>query len=233
MLIFSHFFYLSGKFISLWLFELLMNLFVDIHTHLPNPHSIGLCNYRMGIDTILPQGPFSAGIHPWDVDKTDNTNELLVELEQLNCDAIGEIGLDFACDADHTMQHTLFEQQLTIASRRNLPVILHSVKSVHQVIATLAHHPLRAAIFHGFIGSVEQMHTIISQGYYLSFGFGLLRSPRTIEALKECPVANLFLETDTSSEPIARLYNEVAILRNTTTEQLRTEIFSNYIKIFK
>ena len=210
-----------------------MEPFVDIHSHHPLGSNLGLRNHRLGVDSAPPSEPFSAGIHPWDVGLVDNHEELLAELEHIKCLAIGEIGLDKACTSDFVLQQEVLERQLEIAARRQLPVIVHCVKSTAEIVATLAHHPLQAVIFHGFIGSTQQARQITEQGYYLSFGFGALRSPRTIEALKACPSSALFLETDTSEVPIPELYAEVAKLRGTTTQTLTEEIFSNYTKIFK
>lgn len=210
-----------------------MEQFVDIHTHHhPSPETLSLSNYRLGVDIAMPCAPFSAGIHPWDADKIADCEGLLDELEKIDCMAIGEIGLDFACSVDRTLQQTLFERQLAIASRRNLPVIIHNVKATAEVLATLALYPIPAVIFHGFIGSKEQLGQIVARGFYVSFGFGALRSPRTIEALVACPATALLLESDTAGEPILALYTEVAKLRQTTTQQLATEIYSNYTKIF-
>lgn len=209
-----------------------MEQLVDIHTHHPAANTLSLSNYRLGIDNEMPCAPFSAGIHPWDVDKIADCEGALNELERIDCVAIGEIGLDFACSVDHTLQQTLFERQLAIASRRNLPVIIHNVKATAEVLATLALYPIPAVIFHGFIGSKELLGQIVARGFYVSFGFGALRSPRTIEALVACPATALLLESDTAGEPILALYNEVAKLRQTTTQQLATEIYSNYTKIF-
>ncbi len=209
-----------------------MEQLVDIHTHCPAANTLSLSNYRLGIDNEMPCAPFSAGIHPWDADKIADSEGLLSELEQIDCVAIGEIGLDFACRVDRTLQQALFERQLAIAARRNMPVIIHCVKSTSEVLAALAHYPTSEVIFHGFIGSKEQLGQIVARGFYVSFGFGALRSPRTIEALVACPATALLLESDTAGEPILALYTEVARLRQTTTQQLATEIYSNYTKIF-
>ena len=210
-----------------------MEPFIDIHSHHPLGSNLGLRNYRLGIDTAPPSEPFSAGIHPWDIGDIDNYEELLAELENIKCLAIGEIGLDKARTSDLARQQELFERQLEIAARRQLPVIIHCVKSTAEIVAALTRHPLWAVILHGFIGSPQQAHQLTEQGYYLSFGFGALRSPRTIEALKECPSSALLLETDTSDTPISELYAEVAKLRSTTVQKLITEINNNYTKIFK
>ena len=209
-----------------------MEHFVDIHTHNPLGLNLGVRNYRLGVDAAPPTEPFSAGIHPWDVDGLPDRERLLADLENINCLAIGEIGLDKACTSNFATQQELFERQLEIAARRRLPVVVHCVKSSAEVVATLAHYPLRAVVFHGYIGSTEQAEQIWKAGYYTSFGFGALRSPKTLQTIKVCPTDRLFLETDDSKTSITALYEEVAHLRNLSIESLKNDIYNNYKRVF-
>lgn len=206
--------------------------FVDIHTHNPLGLNLGVRNCRLGVEAAPPTEPFSAGIHPWDVDSLPDTERLLADLENINCLAIGEIGLDKACASSFALQQELFERQLEIAARRNLPVVVHCVKSSAEVVATLAHYPLHAVVFHGFIGSTEQAEQIWKAGYYTSFGFGALRSPKTLRTIEACPTDRLFLETDDSKISITALYKEVAHLRNVSIESLKNDIYNNYKRVF-
>ena len=209
-----------------------MEHFVDIHTHNPLGLNLGVRNYRLGIDATPPAEPFSAGIHPWDVDDLPDREGLLADLESINCLAIGEIGLDKACASNFATQQELFERQLEIAARRRLPVVVHCVKSSAEVVTTLTHYPLRTVVFHGFIGSSEQAEQIWKAGCYTSFGFGALRSPKTLHTIEACPIDKLFLETDDSKTSITTLYEEVAHLRNVSTECLKKDIYNNYKRIF-
>lgn len=209
-----------------------MEHFVDIHTHNPLGLNLGVRNYRLGVDAAPPTEPFSAGIHPWDVDGLPDTERLLADLESINYLSIGEIGLDKACTSNFATQQELFERQLEIAARRNLAVIVHCVKSSAEVVATLAHYPIRAVVFHGFIGSTEQAEQIWKAGHYTSFGFGALRSPKTLLTIKACPTDRLFLETDDSKISITALYKEVAHLRNVSIESLKNDIYNNYKRVF-
>jgi Tat protein secretion system quality control protein TatD with DNase activity len=51
--------------------------------------------------------------------------------------------------------------------------------------------------------------------------------------LRHCPEELLFLESDTAKEPISLLYEEVAIVRGVSVEELRESIYNNYNRIFK
>lgn len=209
--------------------------FVDIHTHLALAEgTFGLISHRLGIEPTAGIGAdCSVGIHPWDVEKVGAVEPLLRQMRSIPCRAIGEAGLDKACDADFSRQMKLFEKQVVIAAERNLPLIIHCVRAQSEILAILRHYPnLKAVIFHGFIGSPEQATKLTSRGYYISFGFGALRSPKTVNALRGCSGNALFLESDTTEDSISTLYEQVAEVRKVDIATLKREIYDNYIRIF-
>ncbi len=212
-----------------------MKPFVDIHTHGSlDDDLVGLRSYRLGIESPTDGcGAYSLGIHPWDVCRVKNAQQLLVDLRTMNCSAIGEIGMDRVCDTDLGMQRELFEQQVNISTERNLPMIIHCVKAQQEVGNILAHYSTPAVIFHGFVGSLQQAEQLWKRGFHLSFGFGVLQSPKTQEALRHCPTELLFLESDTAQEPISALYERVAQLRGVDMEVLKRDIYNNYNRVFK
>ena len=190
-----------------------MSRYIDIHTH------------RATGQHIEPQ---AVGIHPWMAEK-----EVFDEAIFDNAVAVGEIGLDFACDANRDTQEQVFRAQLAQAEERNLPVILHCVRAFEPMMKILAEYRLRAVIFHGFIGSVQQAKRAIDAGYYLSFGPNAFRSPKTIVALQFVPENRLFAETDDSGETIENVYLHIADAREISVEKLKEITKGNYNKIFK
>lgn len=210
--------------------------YIDIHTHRCGPESgvEKVCAYLPGRGHPQPQGAFTAGVHPWDVGKTDFSVLDFFQEPPQGLVGVGEIGLDFSMrDADRALQTEGFVRQLAIAERLGLPVVLHCVRAYNEVQAELKKYRLRAVVFHGFSGSPELAHQLTGQGYYLSFSAFTLRSPRTVEALKVTPPDRLFLETDDDPyADIGRLYGEVAVLRETTFEALKEVIFDNYQSVF-
>lgn len=189
-----------------------MSRYIDIHTHRP---------------TALHIEPQAVGIHPWMAEK-EAFDKAIFD----NAVAIGEIGLDFACDVNRDTQERVFRAQLAQAEKRNLPVILHCVRAFEPIMRILAEYRLRAVIFHGFIGSVQQAKRAIDAGYYLSFGPNAFRSPKTIAALQSTPEYKLFAETDDSGEAVENVYSRIAQTRGISVEELRVTIENNYNKIF-
>ena len=189
-------------------------MIVDIHTHNKQTRA-------QTIDTV--------GIHPWHATDGDIS---AIEFAAVAADAIGEIGLDFACDVPHEEQIAIFRAQLAIAERLEKPVVLHCVKAFEEVMRILRNYSLKAVIFHGFIGSVEQAQRAVAQGHYLSFGERTFRSPKTIEALRSIPLSHLFVESDESTTPIEEIYARIAELRGLPVAELTATTEENFALIF-
>lgn len=189
-----------------------MSLYIDIHTHHP---------------TSRHPSPQGVGVHPW------HASAASIDVEAMrSATLIGEIGLDFACDVDRVAQERLFREQLSIAQQWQKPVVLHCVRAFEPMMKILGEYRLAAVIFHGFIGSRQQVERAVARGYYLSFGEASLRSPRTVEAMKSVPIENLFAETDESDVAIESIYQRIAHERGISTEELQERIEENYNKIF-
>ena len=191
-----------------------VEMVIDIHTHNAQAEA-------QTIDTV--------GIHPWHALEADLS---AVEACIADVDAVGEIGLDFAYDVPREIQISIFRAQLTLAEQHKKAVVLHCVRAFEEVMKVLADYNLPAVIFHGFIGSPEQAQRAVTQGYYLSFGERIFRSPKTIEAMRSTPLSHLFVETDESSTPIEKIYAKLAELRGIPTDDLTTATEENFKRIF-
>lgn len=191
-----------------------MTDFVNIHTHRPTGRGIELR---------------TAGIHPWDAAKEDaaTLGDRLGDAQ-----AVGETGLDFVRGADRETQLAALRAQLRLARERGLPVVLHCVKAFEPLMRELATCEPRAVIFHGFVGSPQQARQALARGYYLSFGERTFSSPKTLAALRETPLEQLFLETDDSPVPIAEIYVRAAEAKGIAVEILQRATRENYERIF-
>ena len=189
-----------------------MSRYIDIHTH-----------HFTARHTELR----AAGIHPWNVENSTIDESIFQDTQ-----AIGEIGLDYACKVDRQLQEECFKQQLSIAQRLKLPVVIHCVKAFEQTLKILQSYTLRGVIFHGFIGSKELATEVVKRGYFLSFGERTFRSPKTIEALRNTPLETLFLETDVSDVPIEDIYAMTAKIKGVDIDTLINLITDNYNRLF-
>ncbi len=189
---------------------------VDIHTHLSHPqHPTLRC----------------AALHPWDAALFSGSLYSTPLPSSGHIDAVGEIGLDWACSVDHDLQLRLFEAQLQYACSHHLPVVIHCVKAFNECTAMLLKHTPPHTIFHGFIGSVEQASLAVSRGYHLSFGVRSFRSPKSIAAMRATPLDRLFFETDNDPTPLADVYSRGCALLGIELCSARDIIYRNYLRI--
>ncbi|MBE6209874.1 MAG: Mg-dependent DNase [Rikenellaceae bacterium] len=205
---------------------------IDVHTHQPRGCAIEL----VAIQTPNPHFGFcSLGIHPWRVSELSDEQiaEELKMVAEAEIAAIGETGADSICDGDLERQLEVFDAHLEIAERRDLPVIIHSVKCFEPIMQRLAVHHLRAVIFHSWIGSDEQAKRATQRGYRLSFGPRSLASSRSVNTLKSIDDRYILTESDDSGEDISHIYQTIAQLRNQSEEHLREVVFNNFNTIWQ
>lgn len=92
--------------------------------------------------------------------------------------------------------------------------------------------PPPAAIFHGFIGSPEQVRRAVGSGWYLSFGMRTFASPRSLEALRTTPHERLFFETDDDPAEIGSVYAAAAAVLGCRVSELQQATEANYRRLF-
>ena len=81
--------------------------------------------------------------------------------------AIGEIGLDYYYTKDNKeKQIELFELQLQLAEKYNMPVIVHSREATKDTIDILKKYNVRGTI-HSFSGSIETAKEYIKMGFLI------------------------------------------------------------------
>ncbi|HUW04735.1 MAG TPA: TatD family hydrolase [Williamwhitmania sp.] len=213
---------------------------IDIHTHRYHQDAF-ICLLNVSSGDIVDDHPrlyYSAGIHPWRAAIHGSSEiEWLGQLIQENKKviALGEIGLDKACNVENSIQLEVFEKQLAIAEALRTPVIIHNVRATNEILAiqNRMKHPT-PFIFHGFRGKFTKAEAILDAGNYLSFGAALHTNDNaTADSLRRTPTNQLFLETDDASVSIASIYSKAAEIKGISTEQLISEIWNNFASLFK
>ena len=162
--------------------------------------SMGSSRNSVALSQKYPQIYAAVGVHPEDCGKV--YDGYIEELEQLSRNekvvAIGEIGLDYHYDGfDREKQIEVFEQQLILAQRLNLPVVIHSRDATKDCMELLKKYKPKGVV-HCFSGSAETAKEIISLGMYIGFT-GVLtfkNARKAIEACEVIPTDRLLLETD-------------------------------------
>ena len=157
---------------------------------------------------------YALGIHPLRAAAAKDTDLALLAqaLAEQSGDprlvAVGEIGLDyFALEQGVGRQDFFYREQLLLARRYDLPVILHVRRSADQLLKQLRKIPVHG-IAHAFNGSEQQAHEFIRLGFKLGFG-GAATYERALQLQRlasTLPLSALVLETDSPDIPPHWLY---------------------------
>lgn len=224
-----------------------MSPFVNIHTHF-NSH-IDSSEYveiiNIDVDNIVNVDVshfYSVGIHPWKVESEELRNsgiEGLTDLVSrclgdLNFLAIGECGLDRACEADFEIQKEVFKKQIELSERIAKPLIIHAVRSYPDIISIRKETKAKQAwIIHGFQGNRQSAEQLLKHDVFLSLGDVLFNNEtKARQLLQLIPLEKLFLETDVAERKMSDVYEKASLLSGIEMEKLRNDIFNNFVKIF-
>ena len=169
---------------------------------------------------------YALGIHPLCVPQAQDADlyaldaELALRQADPRLVAVGEIGLDFFVPelmkpAMRERQETFYLEQLKLAKKYKLPVILHVRRSSDRLLKHLrAIKPVRGwqGIAHAFNGSQQQAEEFIKLGFKLGFGGAVtfetaLQLRRLAAGL---PLTALVMETDSPDIPPDWLYTTAA-----------------------
>ena len=139
------------------------------------------------------------GIHPEDVLNYQEEDIKFMEenLKQEKVIAIGEIGLDYHYGKENREEQLkLFERQLALAEKYQMPVVVHSREATEDTIELLKKYNLKGVI-HSFSGSLEVATIYIKMGFLLGInGVITFKNCHLKDVIKEIDVHNLVLETD-------------------------------------
>lgn len=147
------------------------------------------------------------GLHPLYLDNhsPEDIEELEKCIESDNVVALGEIGLDYYHqNSDREAQQQLFESQLQLASKYQLPILLHVRKAHDQVQATIRRKSFsNGGIVHAFSGSLQQAEHYTRLGFKIGVGGTITydRATRIRKVVSSLPLDALVLETDAPDIP--------------------------------
>ena len=165
---------------------------------------------------------YALGIHPLcvpqarDADLQALDDELALRKADARLVAVGEIGLDYFVPAlllspMRERQEYFYREQLKLARKHGLPVILHVRRSADRLLKHLrALEPEGGwrGVGHAFNGSAQQALEFIKLGFKLGFGgtvtFDSARQIRRLAA--QLPLESLVMETDSPDIPPHWLY---------------------------
>lgn len=143
----------------------------------------------------------AVGVHPeeyesWADDTVDRLRELAGNPKVV---AIGEIGLDYYWDKNHTeLQKRMFRAQIELALELELPIIVHDREAHGDCFSIVCDYPALRGVFHCYSGSAEMAKELLKHGWYLGFDGPITykNNVKAMEVLAVTPLDRIVLETD-------------------------------------
>ena len=145
----------------------------------------------------------AVGIHPHDAAKVDD--KVFAELELLaggeRVVGIGEVGLDYyKSKVPKGVQQEVFRRFLDLATRLQLPAIIHNRDADDDTLAILKEFSAKGlkGVMHCFSGDEEYLRECLGLGLYVSFTCNITfkNARRLREVCRNTPIERLLLETD-------------------------------------
>ena len=188
------------------------------------------------------------GFHPDQVEVVDHNDIKYLEEIIMNTKkiiGIGEIGLDYHYEVDKDKQKRLFEKQLSLAEKLNLPVVIHSRDATKDTIDILKKYKVKG-IIHCFSGSLETAKIYIKMGYKLGIG-GVVtfKNSKLKDVVEQISIHDIVLETDSpyltpdpfrgkrnSSKYIPIIIKKIASIKNISENNVEKITTENCDEVF-
>ena len=168
------------------------------------------------------------GLHPCYIENDYKTiiKKILSNVSKSTI-AVGEIGIDLYHKNDNLRdQVSALNIQCKFAQDNNLPVVLHTRKSIDETINIISNYKYKLkGVFHCFDGTYDQALKIIDLGFKIGIG-GIItfKNSKLRDIISRISLKNIILETDSpylSPEPIRGKKNEpcnVSLVANILSE---------------
>ena len=197
----------------------------------------------------------TCGVSPEEVpEKEEDINKVLEDLENLiknnNVVAIGEIGLDYHWIKENKeIQKRMFIEQIKLANKYNLPIIIHSRDAEMDTLEILKKviHPIKNGVFHCCQLNRELVKEALKLGFYISFDGPITfkNSKNANEIINMVALDRIFIEKDSpylSQEPkrgkrndsrnIIYIAKKVAEVKKISVEEISKITYKNICKLY-
>ncbi|MBR4469864.1 MAG: TatD family hydrolase [Erysipelotrichaceae bacterium] len=189
------------------------------------------------------------GIYPGDVDDVDEDlfNEYVKRMKEDECDAIGEIGLDYHWNKENKeRQKEIFKRQLLLARELDKPIIVHSRDAIQDTYDLMKEYRVRG-VMHCYSDSAEMAREFVKLGYYVSIAGPVTwkNAKEPLRVIRGVPLDRLLIETDcpyltpapkrgTRNEPAYVVYTgkKIAEELGIDEEDFKKKINENYQMLF-
>lgn len=169
----------------------------NIKLVLTNSVNLKSCKKNLEISKKYSKIKLAVGLYP---EKKNTLSEYkkfekFVQENKKQIFAIGEIGLDKTEDLNFKIQKKIFENQLALAEKLNVPAIIHTRKAEKEVLEIIKEYKCKK-ILHCFSGKHKLVKQAIELGCYFSIPTNIVRSEHFQKLIEIISKNKIFTETD-------------------------------------
>ena len=181
---------------------------------------------------------FALGIHPWFIDDHQMLDlySLEVRIEDEKPVAVGDCGLDYIKVKDRNKQRYFFDEQVALATRFDLPLIIHSVQATEDVIDLLKSYSRSRGVIHAYSGSLQEAEILMEMDFLFGFSHNLSNphAYKLHDIVKFLPLESILIETDdlNNSDELIQVAERVTRIKKITVEQVIEQCDQNACKLF-
>ena len=216
--------------------------------------TVDTCHKTVDLIAKYPNIYGALGIHPSEIRDVKSEDLQWLEEETKNNSkivAIGEIGLDYYWDKDNKKeQWAMFSEQIEIAKRLELPIIVHSREAAKDTYDCMVANNAKecGGVIHCFSYPIEEAKKYLDMGFYIGIG-GVVTFKNAVklkEVAEYVPLDRILLETDcpylapvpyrgkrNSSLYLPEIAKEIAAIKGVDYEELLEVTFDNACKMYR
>jgi len=161
--------------------------------------------------------------------------------------AIGEVGLDYWVvqeESQRDIQQEIFKTFIRLSLELDIPLNVHSRSAGRHAVALLLAEGAKKVQLHAFDAKWGAAMPAVEAGYFFSVPASIVRSPQKQKLVKQLPLANLLLETDSPvlapvqgerNEPanILIAVQSVAQIKNIAPQQVLEAAYENTQRLYQ
>lgn len=196
----------------------------------------------------------SIGYHPYEAQYNPSILELekLLQIYKHVIVAIGEIGLDYhqykgeSATGKKQNQKILFEEQLQLALKYNLPVIMHCRDAFEDFFAILDTLPkIPRGVIHCFTGGLQEIRLAKQRNLLIGLDGNITYSKQLQAIIASIPLSMILLETDAPylapvpyrgqrNEPkyVPLIAQTIALITGAAISDVETQTTKNAVSLF-
>lgn len=180
---------------------------------------------------------YSAGIHPWYIDK-DNYEKALEQFyiisSEKECVAIGACGLDKSFESNYSEQEKIFIQQIKTANIIKKPLLLYCFKAWPEVTAMLGKQKNKMPVIilsECLPDSNDELNAL--NNFYVAFDKSVyFNTPKAIQWLKHLSAKKILFYNSDEDLSIKDIYQSAAQLLQIDLKTLQQQVLENFYKAF-